>query len=192
VRKTVIIMAAVAVMAATSGYFVAMIISPGRSPQSLTPAEIASAALADNQLEDIEGKRRPDFTLLDHAGEPVSAANFDDQVLLINFWATWCEPCTEEMPMLSELQGAYADRKVQIVGIALDDPQKATEFALELNIAYPVLTGTTDAILVGRQYGNRAGMLPYSVLVDRQGVVRWSYLGALDRAELEAQIQALL
>jgi len=94
--------------------------------------------------------------------------------------------------MLSRLQQKYADRGVQIVGIALDDPQEAMEFAVQLEIAYPILLGTTDAILVGRRFGNRAGMLPYSVLVDSHGIIRWAFLGALDKQELEGKIQALL
>lgn len=93
--------------------------------------------------------------------------------------------------MLSALQSRYADENLQVLGVALDDPEKAADFAAGLGLEYPVLVGTTDAILVGRQYGNRAGMLPYSVLVDPQGTIRWSHLGALVPEELEAQIIAL-
>ena len=94
--------------------------------------------------------------------------------------------------MLSLLQENYAGNGVQILGIALDDPQKAREFASKLSLRYPILVGTIDTVLAGRQYGNREGMLPYSVLVDTDGIVRWAYLGALDKDELETQIKALL
>lgn len=181
-------MAAVAIMAASGGYFFAMILNPGESH----PTGVAAEAFSKNQIEEVLGRRRPDFVLKDGSGNPVSAADFDGQILLVNFWATWCTPCVEEMPMLSELHESHAQNRLQVVGIALDDPQKATEFAAELNIDYPVLFGTTDAILVGRQYGNRAGMLPYSVLVDRAGIIQWTFLGALKREEIEAQIRALL
>jgi peroxiredoxin len=192
VRKTVIIMAAVAIMAASGGYFMAMMLSPAAPQQSLAQSEIAAEALAANRIEDLVGQTRPDFTLGDVNGDPVSAADFDGQIVLFNFWATWCTPCVEEMPMLSGLQQDFANRGLQVVGIALDDPHKAGNFAAQLGIAYPVLVGTTDAILVGRRFGNRAGMLPYSVLVDSDGIVRWAYLGALDKQELETQIQSLL
>jgi len=185
-------MAAVAIMAASGGYYAAMVLSPGPAQQSLSQAGLAAETLAANRLEDMVGQPRPDFTLEDLDGVPVSAADFDGLVMLVNFWATWCTPCVEEMPMLSGLQQKYADRGVQFVGIALDDPQKATDFAAQLEITYPMLVGTTDAILVGRRFGNRAGMLPYSVLVDSHGIVRWAYLGALDQQELENRIQALL
>jgi peroxiredoxin len=197
VRKTFIIMATVAIMAASGGYFLAMILSPDTKPGAqvqLSGSQITSGAetIAAGRLEDMVGQTRPDFTLGDSNGVAVSAADFDGKVTLINFWATWCTPCIEEMPMLSRLQQNYASRGVQVVGIALDDPQKAGDFAAQLDIVYPVLVGTTDTILLGRQFGNRAGMLPYSVLLDSDGIVRWAYLGALNKQELESQIQALL
>ncbi len=94
--------------------------------------------------------------------------------------------------MLTRLQQDYASRGLQVVGIALDDPHKAGEFASELAVNYPILVGSIDTILAGRRYGNRSGMLPYTVLVDSDGIVRWAYLGALKQKELEAQIKALL
>jgi len=195
VRKNIIIMLAVAIMAASGGYFFAMILSPtpgSAAQQSGSQLAAGSDTIAAGRLEGMVGQTRPDFTLGDSNGVAFSAADFDGKVTLINFWATWCTPCVEEMPMLSRLHQNYASRGVQVVGIALDDPQKAGDFAAQLDIHYPVLVGTTDAILVGRQFGNRAGMLPYSVLLDSEGIVRWAYLGALDPQEVEAQIRALL
>lgn len=188
-RKPIIIMVAVAIMAASGGYFVAMILSPESGQQDYSPM---AEALAVNQLEDLLGQRRPDFELDDLNGAAVSAADFDGKVMLVNFWASWCKPCIEEMPMLVRLQHNYASRGVQVVGIALDEPRKAREFASELAINYPILVGLIDTVLTGRQYGNRAGMLPYSVLVGADGIIRWAYLGALDQDELVRQIEALL
>ncbi len=93
--------------------------------------------------------------------------------------------------MLSDLQRAHAGRGVQVVGIALDDPARAAAFAAQLDLAYPVLLGETDVVLTGRRYGNRSGMLPFTVLVDSGGIVRWAYLGALDASEVAAQLAAL-
>lgn len=188
-RKQFIIFAAVAIMAASGGYFVAMILSPEAAQQDYLPA---AEALAINRLEDLLGQRRPDFELVDLKGATVFAADFDGKILLVNFWASWCKPCTDEMPMLNRLQHNYAGRGVQVVGIALDDPHKARKFASELAIDYPILVGRTQTVLAGRRYGNRSGMLPYSVLVGADGIIRWAYLGALDQQELEVQIKALL
>ncbi len=188
-RKPLIIMAAVAIMAASGGYFVAMILSPESGQQDYSPA---AEALAINRIEDLLGQRRPDFELSDLKGATVSAADFEGKIMLVNFWASWCKPCIEEMPMLTRLQQDYASRGLQVVGIALDDAEKAREFASELAINYPILVGSIDTILAGRRYGNRSGMLPYTVLVGSDGIVRWAYLGALKQEELEAQIKALL
>jgi len=192
VRKNLIVMAAVALMAASGGYFLAMVMEPAPGPSSAVPARAASEAMPVPRTENLIGLQRPDFTLSDTSGAPVSAADFDGKVWLLNFWATWCTPCVEEMPMLSRLQQDYGQRGVRIVGVALDDAEKAREFALELALEYPVLVGLTDVMLVGRRYGNSAGMLPYSVLVDASGTIRWTHLGALKREDLEKQLDSLL
>lgn len=142
--------------------------------------------------EELVGRQRPDFTIGSSDGARVSVTEFDGQVMLINFWATWCAPCRAEMPMLSEIHDQYVNEGFTVVGIALDDVAQAREFAAELGIAYPVLVGGADVMAAGKAYGNRAGLLPYSVLVDRQGIVRWAYLGELERDELLTRIRALL
>jgi len=182
-------MAVVALMASSGGYFLAMVLSP--PPGSQVPDAAWSDAMATPSTDDLLGQRRPDFTLRDTDGIEVSADDFDGTVLLVNFWATWCSPCVEEMPMLSGLQQKYAGEGVQIIGIALDDANRAREFAADLSIKYPVLVGQADVVLTGRRFGNATGMLPFSVLVDTKGIIRWTRLGALNREDVEAQIQAL-
>lgn len=151
-----------------------------------------SLVAAPAEPTELVGEKRPEFTLGSIDGRRVSASDFDDQVLLINFWATWCAPCREEMPMLSELHRELAAKGFGVVGIALDDVQQVREFASELKIAYPVLVGMADVMATGRAYGNRSGLLPYSVLIDRRGFVRWTHMGVLSRPELEKQVIALL
>ena len=179
-------------MAASAGYFVAMLVAPGSNPPIPEMGTGSARELAEREAGDLIGQPRPDFTLTDLAGEAVPVSRFDGSLLLINFWATWCAPCVEEMPMLSDLQKRYSAQGFEILGIALDDPEKAGDFVAELGIRYPILVGTADAILVGRNYGNRGGMLPYSVLVDPQGMVQWTHLGALDATELETLISTQL
>jgi peroxiredoxin len=95
------------------------------------------------------------------------------------------------MPMLSLLQRDWSDRGVKIVGIALDDADRAREFVADMAIDYPILVGMADVVVTGRRYGNSTGLLPFSVLVDTDGIIRWTRLGALEREELERQILAL-
>jgi len=191
VRKNLIIMVTVALIAASGGYFVAMVLSPAPGPGNMATVQPAPG-LPVAESDDLVGQRRPDFTLADSGGGRVSAADFDGHAWLLNFWATWCTPCVEEMPMLSRLQQDYRHQGLRVVGIALDDAEKASEFAAGLSIAYPILVGLTDVMLVGRQYGNRAGMLPYSVLIDADGIIRWAHLGALTRKDLDQQLEKTL
>lgn len=190
-RKSFIILSAVAVMAATSGYFVATLVSPAALRATPPAVQTDAAVLTPPAPENLIGERRPDFALADANGRMVSSDSFDGDVLLLNFWATWCTPCVEEMPMLSRMQQQFAGQGVNIVGIALDDPERARQFAAGLGVEYTVLFGLADAMLVGRRYGNRAGMLPYSVLVDRAGTIRWTRLGILDRIGLETRLAEL-
>ena len=94
--------------------------------------------------------------------------------------------------MLSALHDRLSGQGFQVLGIALDDVQQARDFVEELGIRYPVMVGGADVMATGVLYGNRAGLLPYSVLVDRQGIIRWTSLGALETSELDARIKELL
>ena len=93
--------------------------------------------------------------------------------------------------MLSELQEREADSGLQVIGIAIDDPDRAADFARDMGLAYPVLLGEADVVITGKRYGNNSGMLPFSVLIDRQGVVRWTHLGALDFEVLRRELKRL-
>lgn len=177
------LMLAVAVLAAAGGYFAAKKFAPEQPGRQ----EATTAG-----FQELLGQKRPDFSHLDSAGEPVSAADHDGKVLLLNFWASWCVPCVEEMPMLSRLQEAYSAQGLRVLGIALDDPERATAFAKEMALSYPVLVGGADVVVTGRRYGNSSGMLPFSVLIDREGVIRWTHLGLLESEKLEQQIQTIL
>ena len=155
----------------------------------LSAAEAASSARASAS---VVGSPRPDFLLGSSTGEQVSASSFDGSITLVNFWATWCEPCREEMPMLVDLHKAYAPSGFQVVGVAIDDVQQATDFAAGLGVDYPILVGSIDVMAMAQSYGNLSGVLPYTVLIDRAGIVRWTHLGLLEKDELARRIRDLL
>ena len=94
--------------------------------------------------------------------------------------------------MLARLQSELQPQGFEVVGIALDDVAQAREFADGLGIDYPILVGSTDVMMVSQLYGNRSGVLPYSVLLDRDGIVRWTYLGELKEKALREEIDRLL
>jgi len=138
------------------------------------------------------GSLRPDFSLGSDTGEIVSSSEFSGKTLLINFWATWCEPCRREMPMLMDLQAEYRADGLQIVGIALDDVQSVRDFVQMYGISYTVLVGAADAMATSAAYGNVEGVLPYSVLVDKEGIIRWQYTGEIPTEDVSKLLNELL
>ena len=138
------------------------------------------------------GSQRPDFRLANTTGEFVTAEDFTGKILLINFWATWCEPCLREMPMLVDLQREYGPAGLQVLGVAIDDVQNVREFVQKYGISYPILVGAGDVMATSAAYGNVDGVLPYSVLVDSDGIIRWQYIGEIRRSEAVTLLNKLL
>ena len=153
-----------------------------RPPAKAPPAE------NDTGIPEI----RPDFGLLDLQDRLRHVSEWDGQVLMINFWATWCPPCRREIPAFIELQAAYEDQGFTIVGIAIDTKQNATDFVDPMGINYPILVGDKDGIALSKAYGNRLGVLPYTVIVDREGKIIETHRNELTFEEAEAMIKPLL
>jgi thiol-disulfide isomerase/thioredoxin len=141
------------------------------------------------------GQARPDFTLAGLDGSAYRASDWDGRVMMVNFWATWCGPCRQEIPALAELQGRYAAKGLQVVGIALDDRQAVEDFlaGLGVSIPYPLLVGGEAAgIEVAKRYGNASGILPFTVVIGRDGRIAFVQFGELTFAQAERAIQGLL
>jgi thiol-disulfide isomerase/thioredoxin len=137
------------------------------------------------------GDPRPPFRHGALDGQWVEADQFDGQLLLVNFWATWCAPCRREMPVLQAASERH-EEVLAVVGIAIDDPGPVRDFVEELGISYPILVGSADVISTQRAWGNAAGALPYTVLVDREGVIRWQHLGEVTAEALDEVLAAWL
>ena len=136
------------------------------------------------------GDVRPGFRHGGLDGEWVDAADFDDQLLLVNFWATWCAPCRREMPVLQDASDQHEE--LAVVGLAIDDLEAVQAFVSELEIRYPIAVGNADIMATQRAWGNAAGALPYTVLVDRAGTIQWQHLGEVSAEELEAVLVPFL
>lgn len=132
------------------------------------------------------------LVLTDLSGKPQSLNQWKGKVLVVNFWATWCAPCREEVPALVRAQSKFAANGVQVVGIALDSAVKVQEFAKEFGINYALLIGGLDSIDVTRKLGNKAGGLPYTLVLDREGRVVSTRLGGISDAQLNEAIRPLL
>lgn len=151
------------------------------------------AALGAGMPSDsIIGRLRPAFDLPDIRGNTVPVSRWNGRIILLNFWATWCAPCRKEIPLLNTLQKDYAKQGVQIVGVALDDSAAVKKFIRSLPIDYPVLIGGTEAIEVIEAYGDDAGVLPYTVFIDRRGVIDSMAGGALTENYARRSLDHLL
>jgi thiol-disulfide isomerase/thioredoxin len=124
--------------------------------------------------------------------QSISIAQWRGKVLVVNFWATWCAPCREEIPLFMKLQNQYADRGVQFLGVAVDQKARVAPYAKEMQINYPLLIGGIEAIELARQAGNRAGVLPFTVIVGRDGAIANRFVGIVDTRKLEALLAPLL
>ena len=142
--------------------------------------------------EAMVGEMAPPFRLPDIAGQPHDFNEWDGKVRVINFWATWCPPCRSETPMFVEMQEKYGAAGLQFIGIAIDDADKVQDFMDTYGINYPMLIGDDEAIAVAKQYGNRFGALPYTVIIDRSGHIRHVQRGELKRETAEAAFRQLL
>jgi thiol-disulfide isomerase/thioredoxin len=138
------------------------------------------------------GKTLLGVSLPDTNGQEQPLAQWKGKVLVVNFWATWCVPCREEMPEFVKLQREFGDRGVQFVGIAIDDAAKVRQFAAELGLNYPALIGGYGAVELSKSLGNGIGALPYTLIVDRSGTISRKQLGPIKMTYLRDIITQLL
>ncbi len=131
----------------------------------------------------------PDFTLPQLDGQELRLSSYRGKVVLLDFWASWCEPCRVETPHLIELQQKYGDRGLQIIGVSMDDsPGPARAFYQQFHMNYPVVMGTAKT---GELYGGVLG-LPIAFTINRDGRISAKHIGATDPAVFEKEILSLL
>lgn len=130
------------------------------------------------------GDPAPPLNFVDRDGKPRTLAEFNGRPLLVNFWASWCGPCVEEMPLLDRFAAEQGENGVQVLGIALDDAEAVETFLEEFPVAFPIVLDTPGPRDSSVQLGNRRSVLPYSVLLDAQGRVLKQKIGAFDEEGL--------
>ncbi|GIK86021.1 MAG: TlpA family protein disulfide reductase [Burkholderiales bacterium] len=128
--------------------------------------------------------------LPDLAGEQQAIGQWKGKLLVVNFWATWCAPCREEMPMFVEAQKRHGDRGLQFVGIAVDEAAKVRQFADSIGLNYPSLIGGYGAMELSRTLGNSLMALPFTVVVGRDGQVLLTHLGPMKQAQLDRLVES--
>lgn len=131
-------------------------------------------------------------SLPDLKGDDQAVSQWLGKVMVVNFWATWCTPCREEIPEFIEAQSKYGDQGLIFVGIAIDQPDKVKMFSQEFGINYPVLIGSFNTWSLLEAAGNRMSALPYTVVLNRSGEIVDTYLGRVNLKKLEKLIEPLL
>jgi thiol-disulfide isomerase/thioredoxin len=132
----------------------------------------------------------PDVHLADLQGQKRSLRDFGRRPLIVNFWATWCEPCRREMPLLTALRDEYRSERLEIVGIAVDFRDSVSAFLQKTPLAYPQLVGEEDGMEAARAFGMQM-VLPFSVFVDEQDRIIAVKVGELHRDEALAILDAM-
>jgi thiol-disulfide isomerase/thioredoxin len=132
------------------------------------------------------------LALPDPTGKEQRIDQWKGKVIVVNFWATWCAPCREEMPEFVKAQTEYGPKGLQFVGIAVDQADKVAQFEKEIGLNYPSLVGGFGAMELSKTLGNKLMALPFTVIVDRQGAIVHTQLGPMKPEKLAQVVKQLL
>lgn len=173
--KRLVVGLVAAMIALAAGVYIGLETRKERSPEPSISAEAITRFFA-TRLNDADGK-------------PQAFSQWQGKTLVINFWATWCPPCREEMPSFSRLQTKYAAKGVQFVGIALDTADNVATFSKQYPVSYPLLIADSEGTDLTRQLGNAQMALPYTVVLGAGGAVQLARLGRVSEQELDLLLQ---
>jgi len=174
-RKTVLSLILIAVVVA------------GCNQNSATPVRARPIAITTGEI----GSRLPDFSLKDLQGREISSDDLRGKVVLVDFWATWCQPCKKEMPGYQKLLDRYGPRGFVVVGFKFDtmvDTEDPVLFAKKIGVHYPLAVAPDE---LKQKFGGIEG-LPTTLLYDRQGILRQKVIGFEYTDALETALKGLL
>jgi len=144
-----------------------------------TKVEMSSAPLFNTPLTDLQGTQQ-------------NLSQYKGKIIVVNFWATWCPPCREEMPELSQLQSEYKNRNVVVLGIAEDEMPLVKEYLQSSPVTYPIFIAENEGMNLGANLGNDKGVLPYTVIIGADGSVIETFYGKISKVLLEKSLLNLL
>jgi len=171
----------VAILALVAGIFLRAQFTDSNQSSPLTEETKKTGA------EAIFATSLPDIT-----GENQAISQWRGNVLVVNFWATWCAPCQEEIPEFIEMQETYGDQGLLFIGIAIDREEMVIAFSEDFGINYPVLIEAPGAASLLEATGNPQAALPYTLVINRDGEIVETYLGRVHQEKLEKVFKPLL
>jgi len=118
-------------------------------------------------------------------GEVLRLANFKGKPLVLNFWATWCAPCVEEMPLIDAFYRQNSQKSWQVLGLAIDQPSRVRQFLSQHSVSYPIGLAGLNGTELGKTLGNSQGGLPFTVVLDAQAQLKQRKLGKLSEDEVK-------
>jgi len=168
----------IAILGLSGGYFANRLLTNPLSSSAKTETGTPEYAPAFN-LKDLQDKSR-------------SSQEWQGKVMMVNFWASWCPPCVREIPAFIKLQETYGKQGLVIIGIALDSKQSIVDFTDPMDMNYPVLMAEKEGVALAKAFGNRLGVLPYTVIIDRTGRIIYTHRSELTFDVAEKVIKPLL
>ena len=128
----------------------------------------------------------------DENGHPQALEKYAGKTVVLNFWASWCEPCREEMPELSELHTKYKERNLVVLGMAIEDVAAINDFLKETKVSYPLFAADMEGMEIATNLGNNKGVLPFTVIIKSDGSVAKTYFGRVSKPLLEQSLKTLM
>jgi thiol-disulfide isomerase/thioredoxin len=179
--KSIMMFGGVALMAAAAGFWL--------NNERVSPQPVASAPSATTPAApSADWTTLTQATLKDLDGQPVKWDFTKGKVTVVNFWATWCAPCKEEVPDLVRLQREGAAKNVQVVGVGIDTPDKMRPFAASMQVNYPLMDASVGGIDLSKAMGNKVGALPFTLVFAPDGTVIMRRLGKVSFEDLKLAV----
>lgn len=157
----------------------------------LAPESPAAVAPPPETPASVIPERRPDVTLADRDGRLRSLSEWDGRPQIINFWATWCAPCREEMPLLEQVHQERRDRGLTVIGIAIDREEPVRTFVGEIGVSYPILVGQMDATAAAEAFGPDFVGLPLTAFAAPGGEILRLHVGQVHAPDLAAFLDVI-
>jgi thiol-disulfide isomerase/thioredoxin len=197
--RTVLLAAVLLVASAAAGFILYRLAAPARPTLYAEPASARAGLPKSTPAQQppqqaahppVIPERLPQIALPGLDGKDHALTEWLGRPLLINFWATWCEPCRREIPLLRDLKSQHAAQGLEVLGVAIDSPDAVRQYVAGHGIDYPVLVGDQDGFAAITAFGMDT-VLPFSVFADRSGRVVTLKVGELHRDEAELILDRL-